>query len=99
MDPNSFVPSTPRAPERAPSPYSLEPFEPRPATDFERQADDIIANFRARQGMPIEKKKLVGTSSMKGTSITSIKGQGGVTEAGGRMLCSCFTPELNLGGH
>jgi len=56
MDPAAFAAPPPaiRAPERAPSPFAMEPFEPRPASDFERQADDIIANFRARQGMPLE---------------------------------------------
>lgn len=54
MDPTAFSPPAIRAPERAPSPFNMEPFEPRPASDFERQADDIIANFRARQGLPLE---------------------------------------------
>jgi len=55
MDPAAFAPPPVRAPERAPSPFNMDSYEPRPATDFERQADDIIANFRARQGMPMEK--------------------------------------------
>ncbi|KAK8393062.1 hypothetical protein O3P69_013236 [Scylla paramamosain] len=57
MDPASFVPSParPATAEPAASNPLLDAFEPRAPTDFERQADDIIANFRARQGLPLEK--------------------------------------------
>ncbi|KAK8393053.1 hypothetical protein O3P69_013236 [Scylla paramamosain] len=56
MDPASFVPSParPATAEPAASNPLLDAFEPRAPTDFERQADDIIANFRARQGLPLE---------------------------------------------
>ena len=56
MDPASFAPGPVHRPapvEPAASSPFLD-FEPRPSTDFERQADDIIANFRARQGLPLE---------------------------------------------
>ncbi|XP_050729396.1 uncharacterized protein LOC127005000 isoform X3 [Eriocheir sinensis] len=59
MDPSAFSPSPMSRPAPAPAiePASSSPFldfEPRAPTDFERQADDIIANFRARQGLPLE---------------------------------------------
>ena len=45
------------APAAAPQqPRPVEPFfdEGRPISDLERQADDIIANFRARQGTGLD---------------------------------------------
>ncbi|KAK8740030.1 hypothetical protein OTU49_003353, partial [Cherax quadricarinatus] len=61
MEPSS-VPPVIRQPLRAASPPLGSDFDPRSyeprsfaPTDFERQADDIIANFRARQGLPLEK--------------------------------------------
>ncbi|XP_071542337.1 uncharacterized protein [Panulirus ornatus] len=56
MEPSAVPPSI-RPPVRAASPPLSDMFEPRPVSDFERQADDIIANFRARQGLPLESKK------------------------------------------
>ncbi|XP_069947586.1 uncharacterized protein [Cherax quadricarinatus] len=60
MEPSS-VPPVIRQPLRAASPPLGSDFDPRSyeprsfaPTDFERQADDIIANFRARQGLPLE---------------------------------------------
>ncbi|KAG7170348.1 hypothetical protein Hamer_G016164, partial [Homarus americanus] len=56
MEPSS-VPPVIRPPIRASSPMNPDFEMPRALTspsDFERQADDIIANFRARQGMPLE---------------------------------------------
>ncbi|XP_050729404.1 uncharacterized protein LOC127005000 isoform X4 [Eriocheir sinensis] len=63
MDPSAFSPSPMSRPAPAPAiePASSSPFldfEPRAPTDFERQADDIIANFRARQGLPLESANL-----------------------------------------
>lgn len=46
---------------RAASPFVNDPFlalepshKPSTMSDLERQADDIIANFRARRGLPME---------------------------------------------
>ncbi|XP_045110588.1 uncharacterized protein LOC123504259 isoform X5 [Portunus trituberculatus] len=59
VDPASFLPSParPATAEPASSTPLLDALEPRAPTDFERQADDIIANFRARQGLPLERKR------------------------------------------
>ncbi|XP_037805003.1 uncharacterized protein LOC119599326 isoform X1 [Penaeus monodon] len=58
MSPASAVPVTrPSTRAASPSPVGLPSdfFEPRKEpSDFERQADDIIANFRARQGTGLE---------------------------------------------
>ncbi|KAG0719765.1 hypothetical protein GWK47_049832 [Chionoecetes opilio] len=57
MEPSALAPSPVGRPAPG-DPTSTNPFldayEPRAPTDFERQADDIIANFRARQGLPLE---------------------------------------------
>ncbi|XP_045597085.1 uncharacterized protein [Procambarus clarkii] len=60
MEPSAVPPVT-RPPIRASSPifggdFDPHAYEPRSfaPSDFERQADDIIANFRARQGLPLE---------------------------------------------
>lgn len=56
---NATRPSAPPTRAASPQPSAIADFfEPRPtpaASDFERQADDIIANFRARHGAGLDK--------------------------------------------
>merc|ERR1712042_76527 len=62
---NNAPGALPALPAIAPAPRAASPFindlalepSPRPSTmhDLERQADDIIANFSARRGLPMEK--------------------------------------------
>ena len=46
--PRSVAPSVAPAPLAPVAPSLLDDFAPRGMSDLERQADDIIANFRAR---------------------------------------------------
>ncbi|XP_071542333.1 uncharacterized protein [Panulirus ornatus] len=71
MEPSAVPPSI-RPPVRAASPPLSDMFEPRPVSDFERQADDIIANFRARQGLPLEApSSTAATAGESKTPLTS----------------------------
>ncbi|XP_068238016.1 uncharacterized protein [Palaemon carinicauda] len=60
MAPSSLAATRPLPPTRGASPQPsaiADFFEPRPASnpsDFERAADDIIANFRARHGVGLD---------------------------------------------
>jgi len=60
MAPSAMAATRPQAPTRGPSPQPgaiQDFFEPRPTkepSDFERAADDIIANFRARHGVGLD---------------------------------------------
>lgn len=73
MEPSS-LPPTIRQPIRGASPPLLD-YEPRAPTDFERQADDIIANFRAKAGIPIEVSGIEG-----GHGVSGGGGEGGGQE-------------------
>ncbi|XP_047488427.1 uncharacterized protein LOC125038856 isoform X2 [Penaeus chinensis] len=81
MSPASALPVTrPSTRAASPSPAGLPSdfFEPRKEpSDFERQADDIIANFRARQGTGLEVSPLaaskVATAGDTFSSLTSTK--------------------------
>ncbi|KAK8393059.1 hypothetical protein O3P69_013236 [Scylla paramamosain] len=97
MDPASFVPSParPATAEPAASNPLLDAFEPRAPTDFERQADDIIANFRARQGLPLEascsaratagESKISSLLSSSATTTSAIKEESSLTSSSSRI--------------
>ncbi|KAK8740028.1 hypothetical protein OTU49_003353 [Cherax quadricarinatus] len=78
MEPSS-VPPVIRQPLRAASPPLGSDFDPRSyeprsfaPTDFERQADDIIANFRARQGLPLEASSALATAGESKDLLSSL---------------------------
>jgi len=76
--PSAITPSTHRppapsatAPSSAPLPLSFDDYEPRSIGDLERQADDIIANFRARHQTGLDKSSMTSYPSSPAASAFS----------------------------
>ncbi|KAK7068583.1 hypothetical protein SK128_014619 [Halocaridina rubra] len=81
MSPASLTATRPPAPPRGASPQPnpvADFYEPRPMSnplDFERAADDIIANFRARHGAGLDasSSSLAATAGESSATLTSAR--------------------------